>query len=110
MTHAATPRCTACQTKDCRSGQDCFDNAEMVRGLYEDRQVARLHKAATAIEGRHYCREPRIREIMLFAQELGLRKLGLAFCTGLANDIHYFTYGTAGGYHIFNDQDFLTLR
>ena len=86
MAHAATPRCTACQTKDCRSGQDCFDNAEAVQQLYEDRQVARLHKAATAIEGRHYCREPRIREIMLFAKELGLRKLGLAFCTGLANE------------------------
>ena len=86
MAQAATPRCAACQTKDCRGGKDCFDNADTVLTLYEDPQVARLHKAATAIEGRHYCREPRIREIMLFAKELGLRKLGLAFCVGLASE------------------------
>lgn len=86
MAQATTPRCAVCKTKDCRGGKDCFDNAEVVRGLYEDPQVARLHQAATAIEGRHYCREPRIREIMLFAKELGLHKLGLAFCTGLANE------------------------
>jgi uncharacterized metal-binding protein len=86
MAQAVTPRCTACRTKDCRSGKDCFNNADAVLALYEDQQVARLHKAATAIEGRHYCREPRIREIILLAKELGLRKLGLAFCVGLASE------------------------
>jgi uncharacterized metal-binding protein len=55
--------------------------------LYQVPLVARLHKAATAIEGRHYCKEPRIREVMLFAQELGYRKLGLAFCIGLAEEV-----------------------
>jgi uncharacterized metal-binding protein len=45
-----------------------------------------LHKAASAIEARHYCKEPRIREIMLFAKEMGYRKLGLAFCVGLAEE------------------------
>jgi len=54
--------------------------------LYEDPQVARLHKAASAIEARHYCKEPRIREIMLFAGEMGYRRLGLAFCVGLAEE------------------------
>ncbi len=86
MAQATTPRCTACRTKDCRGGKDCFDNAAAMQALYEEPQVARLHKAATAIEGRHYCREPRIREIMLFARELGVRKLGLAFCVGLASE------------------------
>ena len=54
--------------------------------LYEDERIARLHKAATAIEARHYCKEPRIREVMLFAREMGYRKLGLAFCIGLAEE------------------------
>lgn len=44
--------------------------------------IASLHRAATAIEGRHYCEEPRISEIILFAIEMGYRKLGLAFCIG----------------------------
>jgi uncharacterized metal-binding protein len=52
--------------------------------MYEVPGVARLHSAATAIEARHYCKEPRIRETMLFAREMGYRKLGLAFCIGLA--------------------------
>lgn len=84
MTGQATPVCAACQTRNCRDGQDCFDNAETIRARYEDQRVARLHKAATAIEGRHYCKEPRIREIVLFAKEMEYRKLGLAFCIGLA--------------------------
>ena len=80
------PHCAACQTITCRSGQDCFGDADRQVGLYDDPQIARLHRAASAIEARHYCQEPRIREIMLFAKELGLCKLGLAFCVGLATE------------------------
>jgi uncharacterized metal-binding protein len=84
MAQSASPRCAACQTKDCAGGKDCFAEAERHLALYQDAQIARLHRAASAIEARHYCQEPRIREIMLFANELGYRKLGLAFCVGLA--------------------------
>ncbi len=76
--------CAACQAKDCIGGKDCFGAADQHRALYQDAQIARLHRAAGAIEARHYCQEPRIREIMLLANELGYRKLGLAFCVGLA--------------------------
>lgn len=86
MDSKATPRCAACQSKDCRDGKDCFDDADRQRVLYDDPPLARLHQAASAIEARHYCREPRIREIMLFARELGYRRLGLAFCIGLAEE------------------------
>ena len=80
------PRCASCRTRECAGGKDCFAQADRHRALYGDQQVARLHKAATAIEARHYCKEPRIREVMLFARELGCRKLGLAFCIGLAEE------------------------
>lgn len=86
MGHEVTPRCASCKSKDCTEGKDCFSDADRQRTLYEDPQVARLHKAASAIEARHYCKEPRIREIMLFAEEMGYRKLGLAFCVGLAEE------------------------
>jgi uncharacterized metal-binding protein len=79
-------RCASCQTKDCAGGKDCFDDVEAHRALYADARIARLHRAASAIEARHYCREPRIREVMLFARELGIGKLGLAFCIGLAEE------------------------
>ncbi len=78
------PRCAACRVKRCDDGTDCFGAAGRHRALYRDEEIARLHRAASAIEARHYCKEPRIREIILFARELGCRKLGLAFCIGMA--------------------------
>ena len=86
MSERAKIRCAACKTRECRGGKDCLDEAERLGVLYNIQGVARLHKAASAIEARHYCREPRIREIMLFAKELEYRHLGLAFCVGLAEE------------------------
>jgi uncharacterized metal-binding protein len=85
-TDQSVPRCTSCDTKACRSGKDCFDLADEHRMLYEHADVSRIHKAASAIEARHYCREPRLNEVILFARELGYRKIGLAFCIGLAEE------------------------
>lgn len=86
MGQGTTLRCTICQTKDCVGGKDCLGDAARHRGLYDIRGVRQIHEAASAIEARHYCQEPRIREIILFAQEMGYRKLGLAFCVGLAEE------------------------
>ena len=86
MGDQATPRCALCQTRDCAGGKDCFEDAARHPGLYETGGMRRLHEAATAIEARHYCKEPRIKEVMLFAKEMGFRKLGLAFCVGLASE------------------------
>ena len=60
--------------------------SEDQRSLYKDEETARLHRGASAIEARHYCREPRLAEVILYAEELGLRKVGLAFCIGLASE------------------------
>jgi uncharacterized metal-binding protein len=54
--------------------------------LYEDQQTAQLHRGASAVEARYYCRGPRLGEVILFAEELGFRKVGLAFCIGLASE------------------------
>jgi len=86
MNDKTTPPCAACQTKACAGGKDCFDDADRHRALYENPQIAKMHKAASAIEARHYCKEPRIREVILFAKEMGYSKLGLAFCIGLASE------------------------
>ncbi len=80
------PRCARCETPDCADGKDCFGCADEHRRLYGDERIAALHKAATAIEGRHYCQETRLSEIILFAKELGCRRVGLAFCVGLSEE------------------------
>ncbi len=83
---AKKARCSLCNKHECKHDQkDCFDSRETHLAVY-DEQTKHLHRAATAIEGRHYCQAPRLQEIMLFAKEAGFRKLGLAFCIGLADE------------------------
>jgi uncharacterized metal-binding protein len=86
MAEKAEPKCASCRAKDCRDGKDCFGNADEIRERYSDEKLFRLFRAASAIEARHYCKEHRLAEIILFAKELGVRKIGLAFCIGLASE------------------------
>ncbi|MBD3180052.1 MAG: DUF1847 domain-containing protein [Candidatus Latescibacteria bacterium] len=79
---AEKARCARCGNRECTGGKDCFGVAGKHREFYGEERIGALHRAATAIEGRHYCEEPRISEIILFAREMGYRKLGLAFCIG----------------------------
>ena len=86
MARKVKVRCSLCKKHECKHDKkDCFDSAETHIAMYDER-VKHLHRAATAIEGRHYCQAPRLQEIMLFAKEAGFKKLGLAFCIGLADE------------------------
>jgi uncharacterized metal-binding protein len=78
--------CALCKEKKCRDGKDCFEKAGSYEKLYDDEKIRTLHKAAAAIEARYYCKEPRLREIILFAQEIGCKNIGLAFCIGLSEE------------------------
>jgi uncharacterized metal-binding protein len=79
-------KCAQCGTKECKGGKDCFGNADAIKDLYRDERIAGMFRAASAIEARHYRKENRLSEIILFAKELGVEKLGLAFCIGLASE------------------------
>lgn len=80
------PRCARCENKECRDGKDCLSQASNHKQLYKDKQIAELHKAASAIEGRYYGKETRLGEIILFAEELDYKRIGLAFCIGLSEE------------------------
>jgi len=92
------PRCARCDAHICSEGTDCFGHADEHLGLYRDDtdagatadalpdELRRMHRAATAIEGRHYCHETRLGELILFAKEMGYTKLGVAFCIGLSEE------------------------
>jgi len=81
-----SPHCGRCESKECRDGKDCFSQTSNHRQLYQDSHIAELHRAASAIEGRYYGKETRLGEIILFAKELGYKKIGLAFCIGLSEE------------------------
>jgi uncharacterized metal-binding protein len=81
-----SPRCAQCESKECRDGKDCFSKGSNHKQLYQDSDLAKLHKAASTIEARYYGKETRLGEIMLFAKELGYKRIGLAFCIGLSEE------------------------
>jgi len=86
MREQLSVRCASCKNKDCRNGKDCFGMADRDKKIYKDERISRLHTAASAIEARHYCKEPRLREVILLARELRCHKVGLAFCVGLESE------------------------
>jgi uncharacterized metal-binding protein len=80
-------RCARCGVRTCSSeARDCFDERDRYAALYEDEQVRALHRAASAVEARHYNEAPRLLEIIHFARELGVKRIGMAFCIGLAEE------------------------
>lgn len=86
MTNKQQLSCASCETKQCREGADCFDRAKEHKKLYENPKIAELHRTAAAIEAKHYGRATRLEEIMLFAKQLGIKKIGMAYCTGLSEE------------------------
>ena len=79
-------RCSQCGSKECRDGRDCFSQAGNHKQLYQNSQIAELHRIASTIEARYYSKETRLGEIILFAKESGYKKIGLAFCIGLSEE------------------------
>jgi len=82
----AIPRCARCPEKQCSDGKDCFGAADRHRPLYDDPLIRELHRAATAIEGRHYLEATRLEEVILFGREIGAERVGLVFCVGLSEE------------------------
>jgi uncharacterized metal-binding protein len=78
--------CARCAEKTCTTGVDCFGLADTHERLYDDPEAARVHAAATRIEGTHYGTASRLAEIIFFGHELGATKIGLAFCVGLEEE------------------------
>jgi uncharacterized metal-binding protein len=87
MGNITLPQCARCETKKCRAGTDCFAEAASHKNFYRDSDITQLHKTASAIEARHYGKETRLGEIILFAKELNYTRLGLAFCIGLSEEV-----------------------
>jgi uncharacterized metal-binding protein len=80
------PQCAQCESKECRDGMDCFSQDGNHRQLYQNSDIAELHRAASTIEARYYGKETRLGEVILLAKQLGYQKIGLAFCIGLSDE------------------------
>lgn len=71
-----------------RTPDEAFDEAlDLYTG---DEQTARIFQAAAEIEGLYYGNLTRVEEIVLFAQKIGAKKIGIATCMGLKEEARRF--------------------
>lgn len=76
-------KCAICNDKLCREGKDCAGiTADIDYSGYELRSM----KISAAVEARYYMQKTRLEEIILYAKEMGYKRLGLAFCVGLEKE------------------------
>lgn len=97
------PRCDRCEAKGCRFGKPsrhnrCPSNHEIDRERvvlsYKDEPVRRTYLSASKVEKESYHRvrgaltpvRPRIIEIIAFARENDMERVGVAFCAGLRDE------------------------
>jgi len=96
-----TMNCAGCKEKACAKGKDCTDIAEDAKVAYKDKgdaEVLKSLRVSARIESRYYMKKTRIEEVIQYAQEMGYKRVGVAFCIGLENEAeilcsilsHYF--------------------
>jgi len=77
--------CAHCESKECYEGKDCYGLAEVASKAYAGRFLESM-RASGEIEADHYMKLTRIEEIALYAEKMGMKKLGIAFCVGLSEE------------------------
>jgi len=79
--------CAGCKEKACYKGKDCTEIAEDAKEAYkDDAEVLKSLSVSARIESRYYMKKNRIEELILYANEMGYKKLGVAFCIGLEKE------------------------
>jgi uncharacterized metal-binding protein len=79
-------KCDHCDNLECYNGKDCFGTGGGL-DLYGEDDFLML-KTAAAVEADGYLKLTRLEEIILFAEKMGYRKLGLAYCVGLREEAY----------------------
>ena len=81
-------KCANCKHNRCYTeGQNCTRaSAEDVKELYQGIDLD-IMKAAACTEGRFYNELTRLQESVEFAKLMGVKKVGIAFCIGLNQEV-----------------------
>ena len=82
--------CAFCKHHKCyKEGQDCTKySKEEVVAMYTEEEV-KIMQAAAATESRNYLKMTRLEESLFFCEQMGVKKIGLAFCIGLASEAKF---------------------
>ncbi len=82
--------CAHCDKKDCYEGKDCFGLAQKAKREYEGFDLESM-LVSGKIEAEHYMKLTRLEELIIYAKEMGMKKLGVAFCVGLSSEARTIT-------------------
>lgn len=83
------PHCDSCKKKSCHdfdftdTPQDCPRQGRITD--YNEEEL-KIFQTAARVEAEGYCKWPRLLETARFAQFMGYKKLGVAFCIGLEKE------------------------
>jgi uncharacterized metal-binding protein len=77
--------CARCKEKACYEGKNCTEISDDVKKAYKGDDLKSV-KISAHIESSYYMRKTRIEELILYANEMGYKKLGVAFCIGLEKE------------------------
>jgi uncharacterized metal-binding protein len=61
-----------------------------------------IMKTACHIEASHYMKKTRLEELILFADKMGYKKLGMAFCIGFENEARIIHKILAGDFQVYS--------
>ncbi|NHK30634.1 MAG: DUF1847 domain-containing protein [Asgard group archaeon] len=61
------------------------------RKEYEKPEIRKISQTAAHVEVTGYMKWPRVKELIIFAQKMGYKKLGIAFCIGLQAEAKVLT-------------------
>ena len=79
-------QCDLCKDKLCyKEEKDCYKLEESISDIYKDDDL-RCSKVAAQIEADYYMQKTRVEELILFSQQMGYKRLGVAFCLGLQDE------------------------
>ncbi|MDO4588943.1 MAG: DUF1847 domain-containing protein [Fusobacterium sp.] len=92
--------CDSCTKHSCRTGDltdaplNCpcrdLEKIEDIKKYYLENENMLLAHNSALVEAEGYCQQTRVEEIIAFAKKCNYKKLGLAFCVGLAKEAKTF--------------------
>jgi uncharacterized metal-binding protein len=83
-------RCAECEDRSCEKGRDCSGGLapRVAMETYRGGDLELL-QAAAGVEAEHYMEATRLEEVALMAKKLGVERIGIAFCIGLAQEARW---------------------
>ena len=80
--------CAKCDVKNCYQGEDCTTiRNETIQTYSKDSDTLKMAKVSSELEGNYYMKMTRLEELIAFSRHMGFKRIGVAFCIGLSEEV-----------------------